>query len=325
MWLWIAIPVVIYALVIVIRFMIQPVKESFENPIALSYRFQFFDPNTQLSHTFPSIFEPAALYLSLIVPAYNEEDRIEEMLQKTLTYLQKRQKQDPHFTYELIIVSDGSRDRTAELTLQYSKKCTTKVVRLLDLQVNQGKGGAVQQGMLHARGEYLLMVDADGATEIQDFAVLEQRLKAVEKDGHGIAVGSRAHLAEKAVANRSLHRNILMYGFHFLVWFLCVKSIKDTQCGFKLFRRKSAQLVFSSQHLRRWSFDVELLYIAEKNHIPLAECQVRWEEIPGSKLNVLKASIQMGRDLLVIRACYLFGIWKQASVEQSRLLHLKQE
>jgi len=129
---------------------------------------------------------------------------------------------------------------------------TCEQIRLLKLDVNQGKGGAVQQGMLHARGEYLLMLDADGATRIRDLDKLEEELLQIKNNkGHGVAVGSRAHLQDKAVAVRKWYRNILMYGFHFAVALLCVRHVRDTQCGFKLFTRKTAQILFSTQHLRR--------------------------------------------------------------------------
>jgi dolichyl-phosphate beta-glucosyltransferase len=115
-----------------------------------------------------------------------------------------------------------------------------------------------------------------------------------------------------------------MWGFHFLVSFLCVKGIKDTQCGFKLFTRKSAQQLFPNMHVERWAFDVELLYLyathyeyltlgryaADARKIPMVEVPVNWTEIPGSKLSPLAASIQMAKDLLRIRLAYMLGIWK---------------
>lgn len=287
-----------------------PVRESQSNPPATSYKHKFVDPASGKAHSFPSLFDGASKYLSVIVPAYNEEERLPIMMEETLGYLEKREKESKDFTYEIIVVSDGSKDRTGELVLGYSQKYGSDKVRLLDLKVNQGKGGAVQQGMLNARGKYLLMVDADGATEFADFDKVEKELLRVEKDGHGIAVGSRAHLQEESVAKRELHRTILMHGFHFAVYLLAVRTVKDTQCGFKLFTRRTAQHVFFNQQLRRWCFDAEVLHMAEVLHIPIAEVGVRWEEIPGSKLRILDTSLKMGRDLLVIFLCYGVGIWQ---------------
>lgn len=156
--------------------------------------------------------------------------------------------------------------------------------------------------MLRGRGQYLLMVDADGATVASELGALEARLRATEQDGHGIAVGSRAHLQEQAVATvrappppspshrlaepfaatrtapdtwcldpaplplqRKWYRNILMYGFHALVMFLCGgHGVRDTQCGFKLFTRRTARILFSTLHIERWAFDVELLFVAAR-------------------------------------------------------------
>jgi len=173
-----------------------------------------------------------------------------------------------------------------------------------------GKGGAVREGMLNAYGRYMLMMDADGATRISDVEKLEKKMLEIEDSGLGITIGSRAHLVEKAKAERKWYRNITMHGFHLLVYVLCVRGIKDTQCGFKLFTRKSAQAIFSNLHIMRWGFDVEALFVAKCLNIPMVEIAVNWTEIPGSKLNVLIASIQMIRELIMIRVYYSLGLWK---------------
>jgi len=108
---------------------------------------------------------------------------------------------------------------------------------------------------------------------------------------------------------RTFFRNFLMYGFHFLVYVLCVRGIKDTQCGFKLFTRAAAATLFTALHINRWAFDVELLYIAQQLGMPMKEVAVNWEEIEGSKMVPFWSWVQMGRDLLFIRLRYLFGLW----------------
>lgn len=100
-----------------------------------------------------------------------------------------------------------------------------------------------------------------------------------------------------------------MFGFHFLVSFLCVRGIKDTQCGFKLFTRKTAARLFQIVNIERWAFDVELAYVAQSLNVPIVEVPVVWQEIPGSKLSPFAASVQMGKDLLRIRLAYMLGIW----------------
>jgi len=317
---------IIYLLIAVavfylVLFLLKPIIATFRDRPATTYVHQFFDPQPTAGrgtpkaancHPFPSIFDEPEKYISFIVPVYNEENRLPDMMNETMEYLESRAHRDRAFTYEVIIVDDGSKDNTVKVAMGYVKKYGADNVRVLKLGVNQGKGGAVQQGMLHARGQYLLMVDGDGATRIEDLESLETRLKQAEQKTRGgaVAVGSRAHYQDSAVAKRAWYRNILMHGFHFLVSLLCVRGIRDTQCGFKLFSRSAATHLFLNQHLRRWSFDVELLFIAQQLNIPIVEVAVNWTEIPGSKVDVVAASLMMGRDLLVIRFSYLFGVWK---------------
>jgi len=312
--------VVLIALYFIFWFF-KPVFQSFTHTPATDYQHHYIDPNgdgggQSKRCLFPSIFDRSSVLISLIAPAYNEELRMRAMMDETMAYLVDREQRDRDFTYEVIIVDDGSKDKTTQVGLEYSKRYTVDRVRVLRLATNQGKGGAVQQGMMHARGRYLLMVDADGATDIRDLSKVYSGLQKVEKDGQGIAIGSRAHLADVAVAKRKWYRNILMYGFHFLVSFIGgIQGIRDTQCGFKLFTRKTAQQLFLCQQVRRWCFDVELLHLAQRLGIPVAEVAVRWEEIPGSKLNLLESSVLMGRDLVVIRLAYMTGLWKIVSPE----------
>jgi len=214
---------------------------------------------------FPSLSSPSSLDLSVIVPAYNEEERLSKMLEECLEFLESRSS-----SYEVIIVDDGSRDSTSEVGLNYVDRMGSEKVRVLTLAKNRGKGGAVRMGMLRARGENLLFADA----------------------------------------SRTIVRTILMYGFHACVWIFAVKTIKDTQCGFKLLKRKTAQLIFTTLHIERWAFDVEMLKVAEMMKIPMAEVSVRWQEIDGSKLSPLLDAIQMFRDIFFLWLRYAIGAWK---------------
>ncbi|NP_001279879.1 dolichyl-phosphate beta-glucosyltransferase [Callorhinchus milii] len=271
----------------------------------------FLNPISGEKEFFPSIHDPSSKELSVVVPSYNEEQRLPLMMDEALQYLENKQMQDPEFTYEVIVVDDGSSDKTTAVSLKYSKEYGTDKVRVLTLVRNRGKGGAVRMGVLSSRGRYILMADADGATKFSDVEKLDAGLKSLEPQAGNmtIACGSRAHLEKEAIAQRSYFRNILMYGFHFLVWFLCVRGIRDTQCGFKLLTRQAALRTFSTLHVERWAFDVELLYIAQCLKIPIAEVAVKWTEIEGSKLVPFWSWLQMGRDLLIIRLRYLTGAW----------------
>ncbi|KAF1586461.1 UNVERIFIED_CONTAM: Dolichyl-phosphate beta-glucosyltransferase, partial [Eudyptes robustus] len=246
--------------------------------------------------------------LSVIVPAMNEEERLPVMLDECLEYLDTRAKKQKDFTYEVIVVDDGSSDKTSDVAYKYS---ATGHISVLKLKQNVGKGGAIRNGVLCARGQYILFADADGATKFSDFKKLEDKVS--DTDGNKdavIAVGSRAHLEKDSIAQRSLLRTILMVGFHLLVYIFAVRTVRDTQCGFKLFSRKAAAFLFPRIHVERWAFDVELLYLAEVKRIPVHEVSVEWHEVEGSKLAPLWTSIEMGRDILLIWARYWCGIWK---------------
>ncbi|XP_029458589.1 dolichyl-phosphate beta-glucosyltransferase [Rhinatrema bivittatum] len=279
---------------------------------------KFFLNKADEKEAFPSLHSPPTLQLSVVVPSYNEEKRLPTMLDEALKYLENRQMHNPSFTYEVIVVDDGSRDQTSKVALKYTKKLGSERVRVLTLVKNRGKGGAIRMGVLSSRGKLILMADADGATTFEDIEKVEDGLRKLQPwpDSMAISCGSRAHLEQDSIAQRSFFRTFLMFGFHFLVWFLCVKGIRDTQCGFKLFTREAALRTFSALHIDRWAFDVELLYIAQCLKIPIAEVAVNWTEIEGSKLVPFWSWLQMGRDLLFIRLRYLTGAWKLETKEK---------
>lgn len=301
---------------VVVFFVFRAVLRAFSIPYAHMSQTDnekyFFDPNTNKREKFPSILSASSVYLSVVVPSYMEEKRLPTMLEEAIEYLKNRQKQDSKFTYEIIVVDDGSRDQTSNVALEYSKKYSTNVVRVLTLDMNRGKGGAVRMGVMKSRGKMILFADADAATRFSDFEKLEQSIlknsTSLDKD-EIIVCGSRRHLEQDSVAKRTLFRTILMYGFHFLVWFLCVKGIRDTQCGFKLLTRCAALKTFSNLHVQRWAFDVDLLYISEQFGIRVNEVDVNWHEVDGSKITV-GSFIEMGKDLFSIRLHYLMGAWK---------------
>ncbi|NXW36412.1 ALG5 glucosyltransferase, partial [Phaetusa simplex] len=251
----------------------------------------------------PSIHDPSTKELSVVVPSYNEEDRLPLMMDEALDYLEKRQ------VFSFCIQNSLSMYYVA---MKYCKKYGSDKVRVLSLVKNRGKGGAVRMGVFSSRGEKILMADADGATKFADIEKVEEGLKNLQPWPNQMAIscGSRAHLEKDSIAKRSYFRTLLMYGFHFLVWFLCVKEIRDTQCGFKLLTREAALRTFSTLHIERWAFDVELLYIAQHLGIPIAEVAVNWTEIEGSKLVPFWSWLQMGRDLLFIRLRYMTGAWQ---------------
>jgi len=256
------------------------------------------------------------------MPAYNESKRIEKTLNSTLKFLKEK-----NFRWELIVVDDGSSDNTTSVVVEWSKRnqLTTQHVRALnytEIHGNMGKGFAVKTGMLRARGRYVMFMDADGASSLNGIDRLLETMKNSETDREngetslGVVCGSRAHMAKDSEVDRTWLRTLMMHGFHFCVSLIGgVHNIKDTQCGFKLFTREAVRRIFPSQRLRRWSFDVELINLANWQSIPVVEQHISWQEIPGSKMSPLRDSVFMLREMIIMRLCYVLGIWKIVTYE----------
>jgi dolichyl-phosphate beta-glucosyltransferase len=264
--------------------------------------------------------------LSIVIPAYNEQERLPIMLDAATSYVNTHRSTllkscqaattnaSKATSIEWIIVSDGSTDDTCTVVRDYAGKQQTAndnddTWKLCTLQINSGKGAAVKTGMLRACGELRLMVDADGAT---DFGPGLERVLATVSPSFPVVFGSRAHLSTSV--KRSLVRTFLMHAFHFFVTLLCTSRLKDTQCGFKLFTKRAALLLFDNLHLRRWAFDTELVMLANQLCLDIAEVAVPWHEVDGSKLATSKlslfaSSVGMLRDMLCVRACYALRLW----------------
>ncbi|KAF8892170.1 glycosyltransferase family 2 protein [Infundibulicybe gibba] len=263
-----------------------------------------------------TLADSSVVDLTVVVPAYNETERLPTMLRSTVDHLTLPALKGKR-TFEILIIDDGSSDGTSAVALKLAGVYPNCDIRVVTLEKNIGKGGAVRHGMLYAGGKRLLMVDADDASRFRDLELLWKAMDEVSPSGEpAVVVGSRAHLVKSAaVVKRSLLRNILMYGLHTVLRIVGVGHIRDTQCGFKLFSRTAAQQIFPSQHLPTWIFDVELLLLAKQLCIPVTEVPIEWHEVAGSKLNVATASLQMLRDLLIIRANHLLGRWKATPIK----------
>lgn len=233
------------------------------------------------------------------------------MLNETLSYLTTRSSRtrDPPFTWEVLIVDDGSSDATAAVAFDFVRTHGADRVRLLRMTKNSGKGAAVRQGMLSTRGRYVLMADADAATVFDELEKLEEAVSYPHVD---VAIGSRLHLRGRgANEGRGLLRGLVSMVFNLVVVYIGgVVGLGDTQCGFKLYSREAARVAFTGQMLRRWAFDVENMYRVQKVGMKVVEVPVQWTEVPGSKLSVVKASINMITDMLLMRYRYLTGAWQ---------------
>ncbi|KFY47705.1 hypothetical protein V495_01847 [Pseudogymnoascus sp. VKM F-4514 (FW-929)] len=232
--------------------------------------------------------------MSVVIPAYNEEERLEVMLEEAVAYLDaeygrvtpssttsksaskskssKSKSPSPpaHPTgYEILLVNDGSSDSTVQTALRFSHAhALHDTLRIVSLTRNRGKGGAVTHGLRHVRGTHAVFADADGASRFRDLGALVAGAELVKDSGsRAVAVGSRAHLVgSEAVVKRSFIRNALMHSFHLLLRLLtppATSRIRDTQCGFKLFTRAALPHIVPYMHAEGWIFDVEMLMLAE--------------------------------------------------------------
>lgn len=282
------------------------------------------------------------VFVSLVIPAYNEQERLGVMIKEAVEFLQeaypfdsenKRPKKSKisrmygsHVEdswlpsgWEILLVSDGSTDGTVVTALDYARTLapqSASAIRVVQLVENRGKGGAVTHGLRHVRGAYAIFADADGATRFADLEKLVVGCQAVADDqGRGVAVGSRAHLVgSEAVVRRSFLRNFLMHSFHLLLRLLTPPAtgrIRDTQCGFKLFSRQALPFIVPYMHCDGWIFDVEMLMLAESAGIPVTEVPVGWKEVVGSKLNVLWDSLGMAWGLALLRLAWGLGVYRR--------------
>ena len=241
------------------------------------------------------------IYLSLVFPAYNENERLEIPLKETIKYLNTLK-----ISYEIIIVNDGSKDNTFEIINKIIKENPNNKIIGVTYSKNGGKGYAVKTGMQYIRGKYALMLDSDGATDIRDYEKLLKEIKGKEKS---IAIGSRKINLENV--ERVWYRDIMGRINNIIVQnIIGIKGIKDTQCGFKLFSRSAARIIFKNMHIVRWAFDVDLLYICNKSNISVKEVPVTCKDVPGSKLVVITATISFFRDYFAMITFYNIGIWK---------------
>ncbi|KAJ2076952.1 dolichyl-phosphate beta-glucosyltransferase [Coemansia sp. RSA 988] len=257
--------------------------------------------------------DAATVDLSIVVPAYNEEERLVVLLEDVRVYVQTRRKTEPGFSYELIIMDDGSTDKTLDVAMEYARMHGMRELKGVQHVINRGKGGAVTQGIQSAMGRYVMFCDADGATRFGDIDALLARAEETQQDGLVVAIGSRNNKAlSDTVVERSHMRAFLQWGFHTYVTILGVRGVRDTQCGFKLFSRKAARLIFPNMHVERFIFDIEILLLAKYQRIPVVEVPVNWHEVAGSKMSIVRDSIQMALDLLAVRLNYLLGCWKIA-------------
>jgi glycosyltransferase involved in cell wall biosynthesis len=231
-----------------------------------------------------------SLLYSIILPAFNESARIGPGLEKALEFVREQ-----GWSVEIIVVNDGSRDDTADIVKQLMANAPE--LRLLENPGNHGKGYSVRNGMLNARGDILLFSDADFSSPIYEAV----KLIGAINDGAEVAFGSRWLLAETQTKRQSRLRQFVGRAYNLLLRVALGLPYKDTQCGFKAFTRKAAEVIFTRQQIEGWGFDPEILFIARKFGIALQEVAVEWANDDRSKINPITDGVKMFWELLRIR------------------------
>ncbi len=226
--------------------------------------------------------------VSIIVPAYNEAGRMEPFLEKLTAFCRKNQ----DFSYEIILVNDGSKDNTYDIAEDFAKKNET--FRVLNLPVNKGKGAAVQTGINDAKGEYVIFIDCDGSI---DPSQIPPMLACLQKEN--IVIGTRNH--REAEVERPLIRTITTKLFNTYTNILFRLGLSDLLCGFKGFKTPVAKDLFSDLINTRWLFDVEVLYKAKKRGYKTTVLPIKWQHKERGSLNPITDSIKMAFSVLKLR------------------------
>ncbi|MEC7641680.1 MAG: dolichyl-phosphate beta-glucosyltransferase [Nitrospinota bacterium] len=235
-------------------------------------------------------------FLSVIIPAYNEETRLARSLPQVREFLTQRL----DTSWEVIIVDDGSSDNTASIPCNFFEPDEFTVVRNGQ---NKGKGYSVRQGAKAAKGPILLFSDADLSTPMKDF----DKLYAFLQKGYDVAIGSRSLSDSNVVVHQPWYREGMGKTFNKLVCCLVVDGFIDTQCGFKCFRRELADTVLPKMTIDRFSFDVEFLFLAKKAGYKIAEVPVEWHNVLQSRVRIVRDTFNMLCDLFRIRLNDLMG------------------
>jgi glycosyltransferase involved in cell wall biosynthesis len=233
--------------------------------------------------------------LSIIIPSYNEESRLPTTLERIAAYLQAA-----GLKAEVLVVDDGSKDRTAQVA--ESLRAKIPALRVVSNGVNRGKGFSVRHGMQEARGRVALFTDADLSAPIEE---ADKLIAALES--YDVAIGSRAADRSLITVHESAFREFAGIVFNKIVRIILWLPFVDTQCGFKAFRRERCGIIFEQQTIERFGFDPELLYLARHHGLRCVEIPVRWGHSPATKVSMLRDSIQMFIDVFTIRWNALTG------------------
>lgn len=232
--------------------------------------------------------QKSSLFLSIVIPAYNEEKRLTQTLPKIAEFVGQQD-----YEAEILVVDDGSEDRTAEVVERFAAQ--HRCIHLIRAE-HGGKGHAIKIGMLQARGEYAFLCDADLAMPITELP----KFLPPQQNGFQIAIGSR-EIAGAVRHNEPGYRHVMGRVYNLLVKLMAVPGFEDTQCGFKCFHRSVMDDLFSHQTIDGFGFDVELLYLAQKRGYNIVEVPIHWYYQTESKVHPIRDTIRMVQDMVTVR------------------------
>ena len=240
-------------------------------------------------------------YLSLIIPAHNEAERLPASLEAVKRYISSQP-----FETEVIVVENNSSDATVDITREWMKAMPQ--LRLISL-AQPGKGNAIRTGMLAAQGTYRFMADADFSMPVEEISKFLPNGSTLAP----VAIASREAPGAKRIGE-PFYRHLIGRVYNLLVRLLVLPGLQDTQCGFKCFSSEAAEAIFPLQKLEGWSFDVEVLTIARQLGFEIAEIPITWHYQPGSRMRLLQDSLRMAKDLLTIRQNKKKGLYNAPKV-----------
>jgi len=240
-------------------------------------------------------------HLSIVIPAYNEAARIENALTRVLECIEKQ-----GWDAEILVVDDGSTDTTPQIVHRWMERYPR--LHLIQNNGNRGKGYSVRNGLLQAAGEIVMFTDADLSAPMEE----AERLFAAIADGADVAIGSRWLDKARQTIHQPLYRRFFGRCFNWVTRMVMGLPFKDTQCGFKAFRRQAAQVIFRLQRIERWGFDPEILFIARKLGYDIREVPVTWGHDERSRMSYLKDGMKMLEEMAIIRGNSLAGRYDEA-------------
>jgi glycosyltransferase involved in cell wall biosynthesis len=244
------------------------------------------------------------VFLSIIIPAHNEEERLPPSLSLVANFV----RQQP-YSIEVIVVENGSTDRTLEVAQSF--QATMPYLQVIQ-ETKKGKGLAVRTGMLAAKGKYRIFCDADFSMPVDEL----RKFIPGDEQSYDIAIASR-ELPESRRVDEPEFRHLIGRVFNSLVRYALLPGLQDTQCGFKAFRDEVAEHLFPMQTMTGWSFDAELLFIAQRFGYEVKEVPITWYYKPGTRLHIVKDSIKMASDLFTIQRNARRGIYDQEAATHS--------